>query len=120
MDKVVIEKTKIKIETYAKGFYKNMKLAIAIYKNSEDKERDGITIYIKDMDDDADRQAFIEWLGNDKFKYHVGARFVGGMVDDVPSNNENIEALVKDKEFAKWFKNNVLTIADKLGKVKAL
>ena len=95
--------------------YGKMKLDVTICQTRKTKKNSGINIRIEDYSDRFHVNPNLEWCGKDKFKYHVGCCF-GGQGADWPEYNTKLRALAKDLDFVKWFKENILHVAERLTK----
>ena len=95
--------------------YGKMKLDVTICQTRKTKKNSGINIRIEDYSDRFHVNPNLEWCGKDKFKYHVGCCF-GGQSPDMPEFNDKLRALAKDPDFVKWFKENILHVAERLTK----
>lgn len=96
--------------------YGKMKLDVTIYQTRKAKKNKGLSIRIEDATDHCHVNPYLEWRGKDKFKFHVGCCF-GGQGADWPEFNDELQALEKDRDFAKWFKENIYPVAERLTKL---
>ena len=99
--------------------YNKMKLNVMIDQNSQDQENNGLNIRIEDSADNFHVNPYLEYCGNDKFKFHVGCCF-GGQGADWPEFNEKLNALENDRDFVAWFKCNIFPVIEQLTKTCAL
>ena len=95
--------------------YSKMKLDVTICQTREAKKNSRINIRIEDATDTFHINPKLEWCGKDKFKYHRGRCF-GGQGADFPEYNGKLRALAKDPDFVKWFKENILHVAEQFTK----
>lgn len=95
--------------------YGKMKLDVMIYQTRKTKKNKGLSIRIEDATDHCHVNPYLEWCGADKFKFHVG-RTLGGQGADWTQSNNELRALAKDHDFAKWFKENIYPVAERLTK----
>ena len=95
--------------------YGKMKLDVTISQTRKTKKNNGINIRIEDATDIFHINPNLEWCGKDKFKYYDGCSF-GGQSGDWPEHNSKLSVLAKDPDFVKWFKENILHVAERLMK----
>ena len=95
--------------------YGKMKLDVMICQTRASRKNNEISISIEDADDNFNANPSLEWRGKDKFKYYDGCSF-GGQSGDWPEHNNKLRALAKDPDFVKWFKENILHVAERLTK----
>lgn len=93
--------------------YGKMKLNVMIDQLRNTEKNNVLNIRIEDMADNFHVNPYLEYLGNDKFKFHAGCCF-GGQGADWPEFNDNLRALENDCDFVTWFNDNIFPVAEKL------
>ena len=107
MNKITLKTLNVNLIAY----YGKMKLDVTICQTQETEKNNKINIRIKDATDNFHINPNLEWCGKDELKYHVGCCF-GGQGADFPEYNDKLRALAKDPDFVKWFKENILNVAE--------
>jgi len=96
--------------------YGKMKLDVTIHQDRTAKKNKGLRIRIEDAADNCHVNPHLDWNGKAVFTFHNGCCF-GGQGADWPEFNDKLRALEKDRIFAKWFKDNILPVANRLTEV---